>query len=588
MGLTSSLTARTRRAGLTRLEPSTLAWMALAAMLLATGAWLFYETRGTTLWFDEWMWALDRRGNDVGTFLRPHNSHLSLVPILIYRLLFATAGLDHYWPYRALVIAAHLGCVALVFLYASRRVGSLVGLLAAALVLFLGPAFQNVLWPFQVNWLISLGAGVGALLMLDRDDRAGDAIACALLALSLASSGLGLPIAAGMLVDLLWGRRRWRSAWIVAAPIALYVPWWLHYQDSNWISVARDSGIEHPVLSGILKAPQFAANSAASAASAVVGLGGQTGLDLSGSGTFLTWGPVLAVAAAAALVWAGSRGAFTPRVAALLTIAVSFWLVTGVTRGFISTPYTSRYLYVGGLFIVLTAVELARDVAISRQALLVLVAVVAAAVVSNIGAFRDGGRYLRAQADLTRADVTALDIARPVVKPDFVANSLFGLVAGPYFAAERALGSPAESPAKLAEQAENVRLEADGQLVRMHAVGLRTSSARVGSRAPPAVDAVAGGTVTGGGGCRTFRPAGFTASPTANDLRVTLPPGGLLVTAEGGPVSVGVRRFADGFQQVGNVTPGGSAALRIRPDLAPQPWQVRVAPTGRATVCGLA
>jgi hypothetical protein len=39
---------------------------------------------------------------------------------------------------------------------------------------------------------------------------------------------------------------------------------------------------------------------------------------------------------------------------------------------------------------------------------------------------------------------------------------------------------------------------------------------------------------------------------------------------------------------VGNVTPGGSAALRIRRDLAPQVWQVRVAPTGRATVCGLA
>jgi hypothetical protein len=589
MGLTSSQTAPTRRASVTRLESPALAWVALVALMVAAGAFFFYETRGTTLWFDEWMWALDRRGNDIGTFLRPHNSHLSLVPILIYRALFATAGLDHYLPYRALVIDAHVGCVALVFVYAKRRVGAVVGLLAASLILFLGPAFQNILWPFQLNWLISLGAGVGALLMLDRRDRAGDVAACALLALSLASSGLGLAIAAGMFVDVLWGRRVWRSAWIVAVPIALYVPWWVNYQDSNWVRVARDSGIDHPVLSGILQAPQFAAESAASAMSALVGLGGQTGLDLSGPGTFLRWGPVLVVIAVAALLWrADRRATFSPRVVALLAIAVTFWLLTGVTRGFISTPYTSRYLYVGGLFIVLTAVEVARDVAFSRPAVLVLAAVVAAAAVSNIGAFRDGGRYLRAQADLTRAEVTALDIARPVVKPGFVANSFFGLVAGPYFAAERALGSPAESPAQLLRQPESVRLQADGELVRMHEIGLGPASPSAASGSAPTVDGVTGGAVAGRGSCAQFRPAAFTARATNNELRLTVPLAGVLVTAEGGPASVGLRRFADEFQAVGKVAPGATAALRIRRDLAPQPWHLRVAPTEQVTVCGLA
>src|SRR5215211_7153026 len=186
------------------------AWIALLALLAVAAVFLLHETRGTTLWFDEWTWALTRRGSGVDTFLKPHQGHLSLVGVVIYKVLFATAGIDHSAPYRALVTAAHLGCVALLFVYASRRVGGLLALLAAALMIFFGPGWPDILWPFQISWLISLGAGLGALLMLDRRDRTGDLGACALLALSLASASVGVAIALGMAVELAWGRRHWR------------------------------------------------------------------------------------------------------------------------------------------------------------------------------------------------------------------------------------------------------------------------------------------------------------------------------------------------------------------------------------------
>ena len=147
--------------------------------MLCLGAAVFfaYQTRGTTFWFDEWEWIAQRRGNDVGTFLDPHNQHLSLVPIALYRLLFATVGLDDYRPYRALVIAAHIGVVVLVFAYARTRVGAWLALAPAALLLFFGPGWQEVLWPFQVAWLIAIGAGVLALMALDRRTRGGDVLA---------------------------------------------------------------------------------------------------------------------------------------------------------------------------------------------------------------------------------------------------------------------------------------------------------------------------------------------------------------------------------------------------------------------------
>jgi hypothetical protein len=556
-------------------------WIALTALLVVAAAFLWHETRGTTLWSDEWHWALYRRENDLGTFLEPHNEHLSLVPLALYRLLFATAGLTDYAPYRALGIGGHIVCVTLVFAYASRRVGSLPALLAAALILFLGPAWQNILWPFQVGSQISLAAGLGALLMLDRADRPGDAAACALLAVSIASSGLGIPIAAGVAVDVLWGRRRLRSAWIVAAPLAAYGLWWLVYQDSDF------------VRHNLVVAPGFAADSAAAALSAVSGLSGPT---LDEQGETLGWGRPLAVAAAGLLVWRLARAGPVPaRVFALLAIAVSFWFLTGLRRAGISTPYEGRYLYVGALFLVLVAVELARGFSPPRWAAWLMAAALGLAILANLGDLRDGGRFLRSQATSTRAELGALEIGRPLLEPGFVATRLPGypfilIQAGPYFAAADSYGSPAASAAEIASAPESARQIADGELTLIHEVALTAGGpgARVGSR--PAVDAVSGGDVTGRGGCVRFRPDGPRAAGVASELAFTLPSSGVLLTAGSAPATVAVRRFADGFpsEPLGTLAARGSATLRLRPDLADEPWHVRVASDRGVTACGLA
>src|SRR3954452_10348559 len=51
-----------------RLEPDRLAWIALAGLLLVGAAFLYHETRGTTLTWDDWGWVLERRGGGVDTF----------------------------------------------------------------------------------------------------------------------------------------------------------------------------------------------------------------------------------------------------------------------------------------------------------------------------------------------------------------------------------------------------------------------------------------------------------------------------------------------------------------------------------------
>jgi hypothetical protein len=563
-----------------RTESSTWAWIVLATLLIGTGARLYQLTHGTTFSFDEWIWISSRRGNDVGTFLRSYDGHFSLIPIAIYRLLFATAGLGDYGPYRMLVIVAHLVCTLLVFVYAKQRVGSLLALCAAALILFLGAGWQDVLWPFQIGWLISLSAGVGALLMLDRRDRTGDVSACVLLAVSLASSGVGVVIGLGMATDVLWGRRRWRDSWIVAAPCALYGLWWLSYQHTTPIGQIR-------------LVPHFFANVAAASLS---GLAGRKATPFSaGSGALLTWGRPLALVAVGLVIWRlVSLRRVPPRALSLLTVVLSFWFLTALTRTFLglTQSWASRYLYVGGLFVVLLAVELARGMSAPLPARLLLVVGVAAAVVSNIGAFRDGAADLRMSGELTRADLGALQIGRPLVNPDYVAHYLVGyplvaLQAGRYFTAVKALGTPAARPAEITTYSEGARQLADQELIHIHQLGVTPARGRFQLSTTPVVERAAGGSVTWRGACVTFLAPRGNAVSASKGLGLQLSAGDLGLTATGGPATVSVRRFADVFEPVGTLSVTRLATLKISPDLAPEPWHVLVVPTARVTVCGL-
>ena len=257
---------------------------ALLLVLAIAGAWLMYETRGTTLWFDEWLWALEYR-DGLHTFIAPHNGHPTLVPFTIYRLLFATVGIDHSAPYRAVGIAGHLLVVALLYVYSARRAGVAVGLLAAGSILLLGPGWQNIIWPLQIGWPISIACGLGALLALDRRDRQGRHRRLR------AARDLRLVVRprrrdrGRAVVEVLRGRG-WRSAWIVAVPLALFAVWYLAYQDTE--SVRRE----------LTLAPGFVADSAAATLSALAGLAGPM---IGDEPVTLAWGRPLAVLAFALL-----------------------------------------------------------------------------------------------------------------------------------------------------------------------------------------------------------------------------------------------------------------------------------------------
>src|SRR5947209_468617 len=196
--------------------------VAFVCLLLLGAAIVLYETRGLSFYFDDWDFVLHRRGLTASSLLQAHGPHLSLVPILIYKLLLKLFGGGSYLPFRMLA-AVDLVLIAFVLGLVSRRWwGRRWGLAPVLLMVTLGAGGWTLLWSFQVGYALATAAGIGALLALDSDPiRGGGPLACGCLIISLASGSQGIGFLAGAAVLLIIRRRPRDGVW-VALPAILY------------------------------------------------------------------------------------------------------------------------------------------------------------------------------------------------------------------------------------------------------------------------------------------------------------------------------------------------------------------------------
>src|SRR4051812_1560215 len=311
-------------------EPARAATILVIVAAIGCAALLLYLGRDRTFFFDEWNWVQDRSFGGVKTLLEPHNEHVSIFPGAIYRGLLEVFGLSHGWPFRLPGIVAHLACCGFLFVLVRRRAGAAWAAVAAILLLFLGQAWEDLLWGFQVGFLLSVLGGLVAWWALDRGDRTGDIVACAALCVGALSSSLGVPIAVGVGAELLVSRRR-GALWIPIVPLALYGLWYLGYGKS---AITAD---------GIYHAPGWAVDAAAAASGSLFGRG-------------LDYGRPLLFVALALVVFGVLRRGVSPRLAGVLVAGAAFWLLTGAARSAGATPTqpeSSRYLYLGAVVLLL-------------------------------------------------------------------------------------------------------------------------------------------------------------------------------------------------------------------------------------------
>jgi hypothetical protein len=314
-----------------------------AAVTLVAVAWI-----GRDLWFfsDDWNIFADYHS---GGLLEPFNGHLSLVPAGIYRVLFATVGVDSYLPFRL----AGLGSLAVLAFQVARlvhhrladaRLGRLpaaavVGFLAGAAVLWNSAGQMNLMFPFLMNFTIPIAALAAIWWHLDRRTAPGDVAASLWLAVALATSGLGLMTALAVGVELLIGRAPLRR-WAVLAPgPVLWVLWFLTHRDGT------------PLTTDVPAVAAYAARMLLAATSSIA------------AGT-LAGGVLLAVVLLGYLVLAGVRWrAADGRLLGALAAPLAFAVFTAMTRiGIVPEipPDELRYSWAVAAFLVLAAVVACR------------------------------------------------------------------------------------------------------------------------------------------------------------------------------------------------------------------------------------
>jgi hypothetical protein len=546
-------------AGRTLIARGRAPWIAALALVLAGCILVGFEARHLTFSADDWAFILERRGFSADVFLQPHNEHLSALPVLAYKGLLQLFGATSYAPFMALLLFVHAVACVLLYVLARRRVGPWAALVPAAVLVVLGPAWQDLLWAFQVGYVGSVAAGLGTVLCLERRDKRGDVGAGALLVVSLLCSSIGLGMLVLAAVLLVLDRPRvWRRLWVVGVPLALYALWYAAY------------GVHDTSSADVVHVPAYVFQALSAALASVTGL----------AQADPSYGRLIAVAAIILLVVYLVRGGRPPALAwAALAAAVALWAATRLSFssfGAARDAAQSRYQYVGVTLVLLAVVSIAsgRRPTGRRGALLGAAAVVV--LVANIAMLDQRAGDQRENSAYTAAEAGAMQVARNVVAPSFTPVSylnvgltghggLLSVSAGPYFSAVDAFGSPADTPQAILRRPEEVREAAD--LILANAERLALKPARV----HPSRNAI----------CRSARTGtGLT--------EVTVGPGTLWVrVAPGTPAELQLRRFASAYRFLRQGNPpagyhsprlaaGKAMTLKLPQDRSNVPWQVRV------------
>lgn len=501
------------------------------AALVGYAGWL-----GRDLWFFSDDWDIIAF-HHAGSYLTPFNGHLVLLPVAIYHTLFVTAGLGSYTPYRIVGLAGYAALGILLFIYARQRVQPMLAAFAALSIIWFSAAQLNVMFPFLVNFSIPLAAAVAIWLLLDRDQPPADIGAAICLAVALASSAIGLVIAAAVGAELLARRasvRRWLP---FGPPLILWSVWYARYHTK--------------VATG--------------------GIGGTIRYALHEiEGTFAGfaggWDPAgyaLLVATVAAFGLAIFRWkTFNARAFGALVGFAAFVALTAYSRiGIVPAipADTGRYIWLNAFFGVVALVEIARGRNLTPFVIVASAMIVALGAVTLVGNLQEYNRQVRLNERATRTFIVAAEAIPDHIDRTRIIRpfSYIPVRVGQYLTAVAHLGSPLGRVRAGDLGTEEERATADGWMI--HDLHLRLAAVDSESASP----------------CRPVtRPAdesGFAVRGTT----------AVVVRAGATPARVSLRRLVRHFHvTLGQVAPGETGELSLPADRSQLPWYVQVLGSG--------
>jgi hypothetical protein len=419
--------------------------------------------RNLSFWSDEFEWLTFQNDFGLRGLITPHGSHLMATNRVIYEELPRLFGTS-YLPFRLLAGVLLFACSALLFVLVRRRMGPVVALFPAIVLLFFGSAQDIVLSPLGIPFTLSIALGLAALAAAERGDRRGDLLTFVLISLAILSHTFGTIVAIGIGVHLLLEPERRRQIWVVAVPVALWVAWWLWARQFDQSVIATED---------LLAVPLRMVDAAGAAIEGAVGIppefGNRSEALETGFGLLFD---LVAIGAAAALAVRLRRGGGS-WLWAYTAIALIFWAGIALADPEERDPATPRYLFFGGIMVVLILAEAFRGRTVPRRAVPWLLALFAASLVGNFVQLVYAVPGIEDEIAEVRSQIAVLELDRDAIEPDVRIKGLgppaaqsLGASAGELAQFSDDVGPLGFSLDELRDQSEELRLGADFALIR--------------------------------------------------------------------------------------------------------------------------
>lgn len=524
--------------------------------LLASAALLLHYRLDIGFVADDWAFLRDRSLGGLDSLLIPENENIVILQAAVYRIFYILFGIQSSASLQIASLVFFLLSVVAFYAWIRERVGEWAAAIASIPILFLGTAYQDLLWAFQMGYTVSILAGLTALIALERNARFSQPVALVAILVSVTTSSLGLPFLAGAAVILV-SRDGWEGLfnYVLLAPFLVFLVWWV-----GWGRTA-DS---HLSLTNLLHAPAFVAESVKSV---VMGLTGLHRTD-SVAGDVLAW--VISGALFAAVSFSLIRRKRLPLpLLVALAVGLAFWVLTAANQApgmFTREADQSRYQYPGAVFLLMILAGAFDGYRPGRNWLTGLASLAAVSVACSLGTLSEGRKILIDISVTPKASLTAMDIAGEEAIPGYQVRLTPYL---PIFMSqqrfrevEERYGRAGWSEEQIADQSDEVRRLVDAELVA--ALGIVPRPGRAG----------------GSSGCRTVK-----LNPAGSEI-ASVSAGTLSIAPARSDAALALGRFADQATfAIGTAKAGRSTTVDLPAGQSSQPWRVRASGTGKAQVC---
>jgi hypothetical protein len=277
-------------------------------------------------------------GNWSQALLLPHNDHLLAIPVLVFIGLGHMFGLDNHLVYMLPAIFMHIGILFAVAIILKKRCAStLTALSAVCCVAFMSAGYEVLMMATNMAHVAPIFLGLYQLILIDRQGGISkrDIAAATLGVIAVLCAGTSIPLIV-MIALFLTIQRQFKRAILIAAPPAmLWLMWFFKYGSLNH-GVKGDT--QYETYSKMVEIAHYVIKGLHGSLEAITHIGG--------SSTFIVL-----------LCFFGLYKKSIKSLPILMPFcmavgAVLFYFITGFSRVTFGEPSSSRYVYLGAIFVI--------------------------------------------------------------------------------------------------------------------------------------------------------------------------------------------------------------------------------------------